>query len=356
MSRYIELEIQSLLKETGDAAIAADRLIQAIEKDPEQLTDSGAIEALSRFLLNAGFTATLRDFVLRHIEDETFPTPWAYFVEALAQMSADQNIEISDEGLRAFEKGVRELGLQKVLGRSKSGERILPELRHWRSDLRYRTHKEYTENKKILLDQLVTLRIQRLVEKEKELLKKLAKLYPGDGDVHKETLEHRQRNALEILSRRKPSFRHQTLQNFDDINEEEKPSYDALMSSLVESAQSHPEMSYELAVLAWVLEAYDIGLQVLDFAPDDEQKLWFRLDLLLKNHRYLELLTELSQVEMKLAADPETFFATAYLRAQAYWGLGQKDTAIEVMESLLATRPHYRAGESLLNSWRGPQT
>ncbi|HRO68156.1 MAG TPA: hypothetical protein PL182_11375, partial [Pseudobdellovibrionaceae bacterium] len=68
--------------------------------------------------------------------------------------------------------------------------------------------------------------------------------------------------------------------------------------------------------------------------------------------RLVELLHELARVELLQSEDSETFFATAYLRAQALWGLGQKHAAIEVMESLLASRPQYRSGLSLLSLWR----
>lgn len=352
MSRYIEIEIQNLIKETGDTALAADRLIQSVEADPEQLHDRANIEAIAKFLLNSGFTATLRDFTLRNLPNENFPAPWPYFIEALALM----NTELAESQLKALEKGIRELSLQKALGRSATGEKIIPEIKSWRSDLRYRTHKDFAENKKTLLDQLVTLRIQRLVEKEKELLQRLERLYPGDSDVKKEIIEHRQRYAVDILSRRSTGHRALVVPQDEPMDPQLIPSFEATMNSLKETAAANPTMSYELAVLAWVLEGYETGLEILEQAPEkDEQIMWLRLDFLLKNRRYLELLTELNQVELGYAHDPETFFATAYLRAQAYWGLGQKDTAIEIMESLLAARPAYRSGESLLTLWKGPQ-
>lgn len=351
MSRYIEFEIQNLLNETGDAAITADRLIQSVEADPEQLMDASNIEAIAKFLLNAGFVATLRDFTLRNLVNENFPTPWPYFIEALAAM----NIELQESQQRALEKGIRELNIQYSLGRSLHGEKIIPELRTWRNDLRYKTHKDFLQNKKSLLEQLVTFRIQRLVEKEKELLHKLERLYPGDIDVKKEILDHRQRYAAEILSKRGPSQRAHIVPHEELLDPSLQPSLDATKKSLLDTAASHPQMSYELAVIAWVLDAYDTGLELLERLPELEiHEKWFRLDLLLKNRRHLELLTELNKMELEFAHDPETFFATAYLRAQAYWGLGQKDTAIEIMESLLTTRPSYRSAESLLNQWKGP--
>src|SRR5690606_30020977 len=99
---------------------------------------------------------------------------------------------------------------------------------------------------------------------------------------------------------------------------------------------------------------FETALEIIDLAPIEEEALaWLRLEALLGCRRFIELLTELTNMEMALSHEPETFFATAYLRAQAFWGLGQKHNAIEVLEGLLASRPHYRAASSLLTLWSG---
>jgi hypothetical protein len=112
-------------------------------------------------------------------------------------------------------------------------------------------------------------------------------------------------------------------------------------------------MAFEFAIAAIMLESYEAALQILEFCEPTESLLWLRLEVLLQCRRFVEVLNEIAQVEVMLAHQPETFFATAYLRAQALWGLGQKHTAIEVIEGVLAARPHYRAASALLNIWSG---
>jgi hypothetical protein len=112
-------------------------------------------------------------------------------------------------------------------------------------------------------------------------------------------------------------------------------------------------MAFDFAVAAYMLESFEDALSLLSFSEETESLIWFRMEVLLKCRRFVELLTDLAKIEILFAHDPETFFATAYLRAQAMWGLGQKHTAIEVLEGLLAARPHYRAASALLSIWSG---
>ena len=101
-----------------------------------------------------------------------------------------------------------------------------------------------------------------------------------------------------------------------------------------------------------MLDQFEDSLHILSFSNDESEAfLWFRLEALLKARHFVEVLHEITHIELQFAHEPETFFATAYLRAQAYWGLGQKHSAMEVMDSVLVSRPHYRAASALLSLW-----
>ncbi|MNL11546.1 hypothetical protein D3C87_1323860 [compost metagenome] len=125
----------------------------------------------------------------------------------------------------------------------------------------------------------------------------------------------------------------------------------ALHDSLIEAAAENPELAADLAIAAVMFEMPETALKVLEFAEADASMIWLRMEVLLMARHFIELLNEISKTEVMFAHEPETFFATAYLRAQAFWGLGQKHTAIEVMEGLLISRPHYRAASALLSVW-----
>lgn len=346
LSTYVELEIQSLLNHTESLDQVAEQLISNLESSSDNF-NSENIQALARFLLQSGLYLQLTDFVLRHLDDESFAIPWPYFLEALALASP----EIDSRAAKSLLEGIEDTGAQEEASRTQALDSQEPLMGERRRDRIYKIHKTYRANKKNLLDQLVTLRTQQLYEQEKALLARLQKLYPGDKDIRKEVADHKQRYALEILSRRSPSAHSIPVQDLIVKDTEVEKALEILQESMYETAMNEPELIKDLAIAAFMLESYETALAIVDLDMEDESLVWLRLEILLHSRRFLELLNDLSQVEVALAHEPETFFATAYLRAQAYWGLGQKHTAVEVMEGLVASRPHYRAAASLLSIW-----
>ncbi|XGC79711.1 hypothetical protein ACES2L_10260 [Bdellovibrio bacteriovorus] len=346
MSTYIELEIQNLLNEVTDLDVVCDRIIDYLEASPDRFTQDN-INALSKFLINSRSYLRLVAFVLRHIDNENFPIPWPYFLESLGLIGE----EIDSKTLKALTEGIEEDAAESEASRSRA-LRSLEALGEWRSNRKYKIHKDYLNNKRQLLDQLITLRTQQLYEQEKKLLQRLQKLYPGDKEILHEVGQHKQRYALEILQKRTPKNRGIKTEEYNVKDPEVEKALEALLASLHEYAETNPDMAFDFAVAAFMFESYEAALSILEFSPESPALMWFRLEVLLKCRRFVELLNELAKVELALAEDPETFFATAYLRAQALWGLGQKHTAIEVMEGLLASRPHYRAASALIVVWR----
>ncbi|MEK2688220.1 hypothetical protein [Bdellovibrio sp. GT3] len=348
MSTFVELEIQNLLNETSDLDEVASRLISTLDSSPEQISLDN-INALARFLNLSGRHLQLAEFVLKHIDNETFPVPWPFFMEALGHASLD----LDDKVIEALIEGIRESESENEAARSLALNSRSPLLGEWRSNRKYRIHKDFLSNKKNLLDQLITLRTQQLYEQEKVLLERLQKLYPGDSDVSNEVREHRQRHALEILARRSPRARDPKPEELSPKDPEVERVMLILLQNLRDHAEQDPDMAFDFAIAAFMLEGYETALDILQFCEISESLLWFRLEVLLQCRRFIELLNEISHVELALAHEPETFFATAYLRAQAMWGIGQKHTAVEILEGLLASRPHYRAGSALLSIWSG---
>ncbi|WP_415061906.1 hypothetical protein [Bdellovibrio sp.] len=349
MSTYIELEIQNLLNEVEDLDEVGERVIQSLESSPEHFTLDN-INSLARFLIQSQHPLKLVHFVLRYIDNENFPIPWPYFLEALGLVGK----ELDNKTLKALIEGIQEDNAEAEAARAQSLNKSMTELGEWRSNRKYKIHKDYLNNKRLLLDQLITLRTQQLYEQEKNLLSRLQKLYPGDSEIRSEVSEHKQRYALEILQRRSPKARAQTSEDFSPKDPAVENALQALVQSMHEHAEQRPELAMDFAIAAFMLEAYEAALSLLSYSEEETTSLlWLRLEILLKCRRFVEVLSELSKVEVLLAHEPETFFATAYLRAQALWGLGQKHTAIEVLEGLMAARPHYRAASALLSIWSG---
>ena len=77
-----------------------------------------------------------------------------------------------------------------------------------------------------------------------------------------------------------------------------------------------------------------------------------KAEILFESGRFLDLLKHVEHIEKDLSISPESTYGAVYLKAQAYHGLGQKDLAIQMLESLSQIRPSYRSTEALLHQWR----
>lgn len=346
MSAIFDLEIHALLNEYSDPSVVADILIKNIEASSENLIPEN-IYKVSHFLWHANLHTALVDFVLRNLENESFAIPWPFLAEAIKTL----NISITPELQEALLKGIEETNSMESFAQSTSLDEFITQAQQWRIERKYKIHKKYLDDKFELLDQVATLRAQQLLEQEKALLIKMQSIYPGDSDVENEMREFKQRNALEVLAKRIPKNR----QNKTELSQQADSETEAMLAEIFRACQlacdEYPEMAYDLSILLATFGSYANALKILTRAKNSKSKDWLELELLLLNRRFLDLLEKLDSIENKYAKDPETFFATTYLRAQAMHGLGQNNLAIEILEGLLNARPHYRSAQSLRNEW-----
>ena len=68
--------------------------------------------------------------------------------------------------------------------------------------------------------------------------------------------------------------------------------------------------------------------------------------------RSLEVLKLIEELENKPTTESETTFGATYLKALAYYNLGQKNIAIQMLEALAAVVPSFRSTEALLHEWK----
>lgn len=342
MPLSLELEIQSLLNSESDPESIVEKLFFFAEN--AELGEQNELkDGIYTFLLNSKLSAHLIEYVVKNISEPGFVIPWGHLLEALYQQSGFIAYEIAE----ALWEGIQSQKAENVALRSRALDAFAPELKLQRADNRLQTIKEQSEQKKEWLQQLEVLHLQSLHQQEQKLLQKLLKMFPQDAQIASYSQGIKERMALDILSKHRPTMK--TSHNFIEKNPSVQQS---IIQSIMKAAGQNPQMIYDFVIAAMMMELYELGLSLIEHAPESPQKHWLKLEILLRCRRFLELLTSLNPIEKIYATESETFYATAYLRAQALWGLGQKQLAMEVMESLLNSSPHYRAGSILLTQWR----
>lgn len=342
----LEFDIHNLLLLKVEPAAIGSQLLAQIEADLKSFSQRD-LNSFYLFLLKSGQAPLLIKFALSHIDDEGFEMPWAYFLDALALYQ-----EILDDKIKtALIEGLEETQGYNRAALSAQAQNLFTDAPKWREEFDYEVRNQQLNLKKSVLDDLQTFRTQQLYEEERNLIRKMQRMFPEDREILKEVLEYKKRSALDVLQKKGPRKKIELEDLPPPLDPELKEPLQALGQSLIEAVQKDPSLSLDLAVVAYLLEDYESSLAIIDMGEAAPSLLWFKLEALLKARRFVELLNALTQIELMFSHDGETFFATAYLRAQALWGLGQKHAAIEVMEGLLASRPHYRAGSALLSMW-----
>lgn len=312
--------------------------------EDEQLDD---LKGFCHFLFFSGRYEKVIELFLKvsdKVEDLKIQTfPWLILFESVLRLSPTLPANLKS----SLYELIKELDLKGEFSRSDLGRKALPELTAEFEKMRDAASEELKLLKHSLFEQARSYEVQNLVDLQRSTLEKLKRLDPGDHRIIEEGKKLIERNALDVLSRRSVFSRSTLAKQKDDSLRPEVAQFISEQMNLPEQATE-----YAVALVTWGYP--HLALHVLRQSHSESSESdWLECELLLELGRHAELLSALYTIEQRLAHDSETFFKTAYLRAQAFWGLGQKEKAIETMESLLASKPDFRAGHTLLLLWSG---
>lgn len=355
----IEVDIQHWLtkklqpEEVGD--LVRQAMIKALKGKKSKVLNIGF-----SFFLSSGQQNLLFQFVFENLWTQPEKWPWAHLMEAILNAPAHIRNQVLPWMLLGSKECLMVSDFAKTrasINPSELGSLASDFLKHmpaWKAE-RFRKRSEQREKtKQEMMDLIVTFRIQQLYDPERKLLRRLELMYPRDSEVKLLVGEHKKRYAFEILERRLRSHRPSLENPSLAFNPEDETWVKSIAQAHLELGRKSQNLKDDLIVSALMLDLPEVAYDLISqLGPPGEQN-WLTLEVLLAVGRHAELLSALDAIELAKASEPETFFATAYFRAQAYYGLGQKEKAIEIMEGLLTSRPDYRSGHTLLNLWRSP--
>lgn len=344
----LELEIQSLLILHGSAATAASTLIKKYESQSLTLHQ---IELISIFCLHAGLPAMLLELITKQIAIGS-EIPWGHVAEALALSLDKLPTSLSDAVL----EGAREQGMTWHLARSRAFDEADATLPKERGKRRRALQEEIQQIKRDLLLQVDMFRSQELEAEEGRTLEKLMHMFPRDPQIREQYMEYRARKALMLLEAKSSQPREPNFQDLEPAADPETAKglgiiADAMMG-IWGASDNESQLGYDFAVAHWMWENPEGSLRFLPYDTYLEPAVWMRAESLLRTRRFIELLAELVEIEKAWAANPDTTFGVAYLRAQALWGLGRKFEAIEILEGIATVNPGFRSSEALLAVWK----
>lgn len=347
----LESDIQNWLKKSLSLDQISDLVLKAMLKD-HKANKTTSFSSGFTFLLRSGHQRQLFSFVFEHLWADPNLWPWAHMLEAILTTDSEAQFK----AIPWLVTGATEFKKTSEFAKNHAHHEALEPLgiSRWRAERLTQRKDEINKNKKKLLDHFFTFRSQQLYEPEKKLLHRLELMFPSDPEIRALILEHKKRYALDILQLRLRTKREPLEVLSQSLGEEDQEWVRAAKESHLKLGRDNPDLKKDLLVSALLLDLPNTAYELLEQIPATEDLTWLALEVLLAAGRYAELLDALGPVEVEKSSEAETFFATAYFRAQALYGLGQKQKAIEVMEGLIASRPDYRSADTLLNLWRTP--
>lgn len=225
-----------------------------------------------------------------------------------------------------------------------------------RRDLSFHQVFEKMEKSKLeIIRQLRLAQSQGMKESEKKLILQLRKISPTDPLISEYDKKQTEQKAAHLIKKRAAKAKNLfQLQKYNTLEPEVVQAGELMAQSLTAVAEEHPEMIQDLAVALLMMGLPNPAALLLEKLQPTQSVLWLYHECLWQQKRFVEIISLLNTIESSLAHASETFAATAYARAQAYWNLGDFSRAISIMESLLETYPEYRSAEVILSSWRNP--
>ena len=347
----LEIEIHNLFQENPSIDYVSQELLSKYEKN--ETLSSLEVQGLSHFLIHTGHYDLLQKFYIKCLKQKKISQLPLGFI---AELITKNQIIINEQVAAFFEYIIKiqpdeETSLQMPRLRQYSAE-----IAKKHSNIKNIFQTERTELKAKMILQLTKNRQLQMLDQEKSVLDQLISLFPNDIEVGLLRQDQLERKADEILSRfsSKKNLSKPKASSYDSNPETIKLNSDIennlrLLSDklFIES----PDQLYNLSILTYQFDFFELTLEILEKTPESHSRNWLKAEVLYDSGRHLDLLKLIETLEQSSEALPDDTHGAVYLKALAYYGLGQKDLALRLLHSLARSVPFYRSTEALIYEW-----
>lgn len=346
MHADFELALRDLLLAHKDSRVVAEKILKRMQSESLNRSEKKTFLA---FLINCGFyKEAYLLFADWFREKKRIP------IRSMLSILYLSGFKPGRDFLKYLFEAQAELDEKDKLLTFAPWEEASSQIAQLRSQLIRELEENQVRERREAFDKLEYLKEQRMIHEEDRLLQTMRQRYPNDSEVERRENEFKERWARHLLNEKSlESKQNDLFQKSQKLTLDEMKWADSLIEVLEKKIKKYPKQAYNLSISLYFMELFDHALILLRNAEPTDAVLWFRLELLFRARRFIDCLDGLSAIDQALADNPETTFATTYLRAQVLKGLGQTGKAIELLKSLVAIRPNYRSAHSLLLEWSG---
>ncbi len=342
LSSEVEKDIHALLLK-GDSP---PQIAQSLLRKKRFKENTEAYLHICRFMRQAGlFRMILESALLRLKANQTLP--WAFLMEILSL----QKVKVSLQAKKCFLKGILEQDQLLYVLNTRSWETSLSRFLTLKKDKIRKIYKSRDKQFVQLMEDLKFVQAEGILSREQEILKKLQERDPHNPFLAEELQKWQQKDSEAALRKRKEHTRFQHFMSSVAKDPERRKQAQNLLQFVKSCLKRKMAKSTDMAVVLSFMGYPDLAVDVLPPPTSPLSESWLYVDLLIQGELYLDLLQVLDTLQTRGHKDPEITFALTYARAQAYYGLGDRKKAKNLLKDLLNVRPRYRLARFLLNQW-----
>lgn len=276
-------------------------------------------------------------------QSQEFDLPW---LETLNIFVA-QKVKVSKPILQELASNLYHLGL--IGQQTNDLESLLQGLEDQREKL---NRERFEARKQELLESAKIAKAEDLLDQHYKYMIELQSMAPNDFNLKTLTTKREQERAEKVISR---SLKNRTAP---------LPNEQVALSSLEwEIAQRIDQQAQAFLAqnkanasdLAYLFRSFGLHQQAIEFTyknGNEVQRDWQLLEYLFSGKQYLSLLDHCHGLKKKYAEFPDSLFSIAYAEAVAYWELGERNKAVDLMTQISTMRPNFKSATEILAQWK----
>ena len=207
--------------------------------------------------------------------------------------------------------------------------------------------------KKELLTSVQIAESERLENQKIFYMNELKNLEPSRFDINQVISEEEKNQAERIMERLKIRKRKMSFKtgNFQETKEEKE----LIEAIKVQACSYHDQGRGQPIDFAYLLRSIGESELAVDFVcseKDNSKRDWQILDYLFFGNQYVSILNHCELLKAKYAHDPDALFPVYYAEAIAFWELGEKEKALNLMSQISSMRPYFKSATKILSQWK----
>lgn len=314
------------------------------------LTNS-EVHTIGHFLLANGEIQGLLQFCLESIDRDEYVC-WDHFTKALQLLIPDLTHPLY-EHLKNYVQDQRKLD-----------DFLFSPLFHTlfptESDIKFQNLQQKIKGKErmkqSLFEQVKIHRQNKNPELEKKSLEKFLKHFPKDDEGLQRLKEMETEELQSFFIKYRTLYPSRTFLDFEEFSLEERQSLHEIYEQFVKKIEKTKGIGQKdlisFSYFFIFLNDYEHAIALVQLLSPGPTKDWLHLELLLRHNKFAECLSLINEMEPQHKKNPDYYATKVYFVAQCFWGLGEAEKAIELMENLIHVKPDYRLSSSLLKRWK----